>query len=85
MKSDWWILAFGFLASFAVWGGTLFLPWRHIYKGEGLFTTLPLWWEYGDLIDNAEVVTGHIILSFVVGLSFSLLASKVINRGACGS
>ena len=85
MKSDWKILAFGFLASFAVWGGTLFLPWRDIYKGERLFTTLPLWWEYGDLIDNAEVVVGHIILSFVAGLSLSLLATKVIKSGACGS
>ena len=85
MKSDWKILAFGFLASFAVWIGTLFLPWRDIYKGEGLFTTLPLWWEYGDLIDNAEVVAAHIILSFVVGLSFSLLVSKVLKRGASGS
>lgn len=54
----------------------MFLPWRDIHKGEGVFTTLPVWWDYGDLSGKILFVLSHITISLVVGLVVAFLVLK---------
>ena len=51
-----------------VYLATMFMPWREIYKGESVFTVLPMWWEYGNPIENYSSIGTHIILSVIIGL-----------------
>ena len=44
------------------------MPWREIYKGESVFTVLPMWWEYGNPIENYSSIGTYIILSVIIGL-----------------
>jgi|GEM_PF-4853552 len=58
---------------------TLFLPWREIYKGTGLFTVLPLWWAYGRPLANYPVILGHVLFSVIGGLLLAALIRRFIK------
>ncbi len=63
-----------------IYGSTMFLPWREIYKGISVFVILPLWWEYGNPANNYILIISHIALSIIFGLSIAITLKGCINR-----
>jgi uncharacterized membrane protein len=59
---------------------SMFLPWREIYKGTSVFTVLPLWWEYGNPVENYLVILGHIVGSIISGSLIALVIKPAISN-----
>jgi len=65
---------------FVIFCSTLLLPWRTIYKGTSVFAVLPLWWEYGNPLENITVILGHITISIICGIVIAKLIWLFLNR-----
>jgi hypothetical protein len=58
----------------------MFMPWREIYKGQTLFTTLPMWWEYGNPLKNYTSISIHIGISIIIGFLIYAIIKRVRNK-----
>ncbi|MDM5271647.1 hypothetical protein PGH07_05630 [Sulfurovum sp. zt1-1] len=62
-----------------VYLSTMFMPWREIYKSQTLFTTFPMWWEYGNPLKNYASIGIHIGISIIIGLIIYIIIKQIIN------
>ena len=60
-----------------VYLGTMFMPWREIYKGQSVFTTLPMWWEYGNPLENYTSIGIHIGISIIIGFIIYIIIKQI--------
>lgn len=63
-----------------VYLSTMFMPWSEVYKGQSLFTTLPMWWEYGNPLKNYTSISIHFGISIIIGFLIHAIIKRVRNR-----
>jgi hypothetical protein len=63
-----------------VYLATMFMPWREIYKGESVFTVLPMWWEYGNPINNYLSIGAHILISLIIGILIYVILKQIKTK-----
>jgi hypothetical protein len=76
MKSMKRLIASKIIWFLLIYSSTMFAPYREIKKGQSTFVTLPLWWEYGNVVKNYTVIFLH----FAVSLGFALILSRIFCR-----